>query len=390
MQRAVLALADGTVFEGRNFGASGACIGEVVFNTSMMGYQEILTDPSYSGQIVTMTYPLIGNYGVNEQDTESTRPRVEGFVVRECSPIASSWRQQLDLAGYLRRHGIVGIDGIDTRALTRRLRDHGAQMGAISSEAESVAAVRRLAATAPPLEGRDLVAGVTCPAPYPWREGPYQHRLGPAEGRGEFSVAAPSGGDTAGPPWHVVAYDFGVKRNILRHLVAVGCRVTVVPAATTPSQALALKPDGIFLSNGPGDPAAVPYAIEAVSGLLGQRPIFGICLGHQLLALALGGRTFKLKFGHHGGNHPVMDLRTGSIAITAQNHGFAVQAETLPASLELTHINLNDQTVEGFCHRSLPIMSVQYHPEASPGPHDATYLFQRFIELMRASTSRSA
>jgi len=368
---ALLVLEDGRTFEGVGLGATGETAGEVVFNTSLTGYQEILTDPSYRGQIVTMTYPLIGNYGLNPEDVESRRPFVEGFVVKEASPAPSSWRSGETLDAYLCRQNIVGIQGVDTRALTRHLREKGAKIGIISTQDLNARSLRRKARAHPGLVGRDLVREVTTDKPWSWSEGRW--RLG--EG---YPAAKP--GESG---FRVVAYDYGVKLNILRSLVSVGCEVTVVPASFPSEKALEMEPDGIFLSNGPGDPEGVPYAVDAVRSLLGKVPIFGICLGHQILGLALGGRTYKLKYGHHGGNQPVMDLSTGHVEITAQNHGFAVDVDSLGGDVELTHVNLNDRTVEGMAHRKLPIFSVQYHPEASPGPHDARYLFDRFIELMR-------
>jgi carbamoyl-phosphate synthase small subunit len=375
-ETALLALADGRVFAGEPLGARGEAGGEVVFNTAMAGYQEVLTDPSYKGQLVCMTYPHIGNTGVNEEDVESTRPWVEGFIVREASPVASSWRATGSLDAYLRQHGIVGIQGIDTRALTRHLRDHGAQEGVISTTERDPAALVARAKAAPGLVGRDLVKEVTCQSAHAWTE----------------SVWHRGGGYGPPPParYHVVAYDSGVKHNILRQLVALGCRVTVLPAFATADEALAARPDGIFLANGPGDPEAVPYLAEAVGRLATRLPVFGICLGHQILALALGARTYKLPFGHHGANHPVKDRATGRVEVTSQNHGFAVDAESCAAAgLEVTHVNLNDGTCEGLRHRSLPVFSVQYHPEASPGPHDAHYLFRRFVDLMAGATGRT-
>jgi carbamoyl-phosphate synthase small subunit len=369
---AVLALADGTVFRGAAFGADGESGGEVVFNTAMTGYQEILTDPSYTEQLVAMTYPEIGNVGVNREDVESRRPCVAGFIVKEYWAPPSSWRAEQSLGDYLRAHGIVGIAGIDTRALVRHLRTHGAQEGVISTVDLEPARLAAKAKARPGLVGRDLVREVTCDAPYEWTAPPW--RLG----GGAPEPAAPPG------PF-VVAYDYGIKRNILRMLVGAGCRVRVVPATTPAREVLAARPDGVFLSNGPGDPDAVPYARENVAALVGAVPIFGICLGHQILGLALGGRTFKLKFGHHGANHPVLDVATGKVEITAQNHGFAVDLESLRGRAALTHVNLNDRTVEGLAHTREPLFSVQYHPEASPGPHDAGYLFRRFVELIRRS-----
>jgi carbamoyl-phosphate synthase small subunit len=366
--KALLALADGTVFAGTSFGAPGEAGGEIVFNTSMSGYQEILTDPSYRGQLVVMTYPEIGNVGVNPEDVESARPYVQGFVVKEYWPHPSNWRAQWSLAQYLQDHAIPGIQGIDTRALVRHIRTHGAQEAIISTIDLDAASLVRKARALPGLIGRDLVREVTCAAPYDWHEGAWV--LGHGYGR-------PVNRD--GP--RVVAYDFGIKRNILRSLVQRGCRVHVVPAATAAEDVLRLDPDGIFLSNGPGDPDVGPYA-AIVRELIGRKPIFGICLGHQILGLALGGRTYKLKFGHHGGNQPVMDLTTRKVEITAQNHGFAVDVDSLQGRATLTHVNLNDQTVEGLAHADVPLFSVQYHPESSPGPHDANYLFERFVQLM--------
>lgn len=376
--RAILALEDGTWFEGFSFGAEAEAYGEVVFNTSMCGYQEILTDPSYKGQIVTMTYPLIGNYGVNEQDVESWKPHVEGFVVREYSPAYSNWRATGSLGDYLKRYGIVAIEGVDTRALTKHIRQAGAMRAVISTQDLDPGSLVEKARSSPGLVGRDLVREVTCREPFEWEE--MRLKLGQIE---DQPLALRANEPQSDQPYRVVAVDGGIKYNILRLLSAAGCRVRVVPAHTTVQEILALEPEGIFLSNGPGDPEGVPYLVETVRQLLGTRPIFGICLGHQILGLALGGRTFKLKFGHRGGNQPVKDLRTGKVDITAQNHGFCVDMDSLdPGEVELTHVNLNDQTLEGLRHRRLPIFSVQYHPEASPGPHDAAYLFRDFVAMM--------
>ena len=377
--KALLALADGTIFPGSSFGAEGEAVGEVVFNTSLTGYQEILTDPSYKGQIVTMTYTEIGNVGVNPEDVESRRPFVEGFIVKEYWERQSNWRARQSLGAYLKEHGIVGIHGLDTRALVRHLRDHGAQEGVISTvDLDPQRLVAKAKAT-PSLLGRDLVKEVTCAEPYEWTQGHWELGSGYRETK-STSDTQDSGLRTQ--DFSVVAYDYGIKFNILRNLVAAGCRVTVVPAHTPAAEVLAMQPDGVFLSNGPGDPDAVPYARANVEALIGKVPIFGICLGHQIMGLALGGTTYKLKFGHHGGNHPVMDLSTRKVEITSQNHGFCVDVESLHGRAELTHVNLNDKTVEGLAHTDYPLFSVQYHPESSPGPHDANYLFRRFTALM--------
>jgi carbamoyl-phosphate synthase small subunit len=366
----VLALENGRVFRGLGFGAERERFGEVVFNTSMAGYQEILSDPSYAGQIIVMTAPQIGNVGVNPEDLESTRPACAGMAIRELSPVTSSWRARGGLDGFMAEHGLPGIDEIDTRALTRVLRDEGAMRGVISPAVDDVPGLIERVKASPRMDGRDLVPDVTCSAAYTWSEpswSPLDARRTPAK-----------------PELHVVAYDFGIKRTILRDLVDVGCTVTVVPATTAARDVLALAPDGVFLSNGPGDPAAVTYGVAAVRDLAASgKPVFGICLGHQILGLALGARTTKLPFGHHGGNHPVKDLATGKVEITSQNHGFAVVADGLPAGVECTHVNLYDQTCEGIRMPERPVFGVQYHPEASPGPHDAEHLFGRFVRAMR-------
>jgi carbamoyl-phosphate synthase small subunit len=365
---AKLALEDGTVYTGRAFGAAGDTFGEVVFNTSMTGYQEVLTDPSYKGQIVTMTYPLIGNYGINAEDRESRRPQVEGFVVRELTRVPSNFRAQGSLDGYLREHGIRGIEGIDTRALVRRIRVRGAMNGVLSTTDLDDAALVHKARTSPGIVGRDLVREVVPEKPFDWSEG----------FTSPFVTHLPS----RPPTHHVVALDFGMKWNILRCLTQVGCKVTVLPGTAKADDVLAQNPDGVFLSNGPGDPAPLGYAIDTIRRLAGKKPLFGICLGHQLLGLALGATTFKLKFGHRGANQPVLNQLTNKVEITTQNHGFAVAIDTLPSNLEPTHINLNDQTLEGMRSPSLKCFSVQYHPEASAGPHDSGYLFEEFREMM--------
>lgn len=371
---AVLALADGTVFRGVAFGHEGESAGEIVFNTGMTGYEEVLTDPSYRGQIVTMTYPEIGNTGINPDDVESTRPWVEGFVVREAWKVPSNWRHVESLDGYLRRYRICGISGIDTRALTRRLRDGGSQMGVISAIDLDEDRLVRKAREHPSIVGRDLVREVTSDRIVRWETGDWDLAKG--------YLAAADYRNRFGRIPRVVALDFGIKQNILRMMVSHGLDVTVVPAGTSAEQVLARKPDGVFLSNGPGDPEGVPYAIRTVRELLGKAPMFGICLGHQIMGLALGGRTFKLKFGHHGLNQPVMDLATGKVEITSQNHNFSVDDKSLGDKARVTHVNLNDRTVEGLSVPSLRCFSVQYHPEASPGPHDARYLFTRFYRYL--------
>jgi carbamoyl-phosphate synthase small subunit len=376
MKVAKLALEDGTVFAGQSFGARGEVDGEVCFNTSMTGYQEILTDPSYRGQIVTMTYPEIGNYGVNDEDVESARPHLAGFVVRNRSRVASNFRADGELDAYLARHGVVGLWGIDTRALVRRIREQGALKGVLSTDDLDDASLVAKARSSPGLVGRDLVREVVPSQPRQWNECLNSwSRLAPPQG------AAPKTSRPSRKP-HVVALDYGMKWNIARHLVDRGFRVTVLPGTAGSDEVLAQKPDGVFLSNGPGDPEPVAYATQTIRELLGKTPVFGICLGHQLLSLACGATTFKLKFGHRGANQPVQNLETGRVEITSQNHGFAVSQENLPACLEVTHRNLNDQTIEGLRHRELPAYSVQYHPEASAGPHDSAYLFDRFWELI--------
>jgi carbamoyl-phosphate synthase small subunit len=356
-KEAVLALEDGLVFRGRSFGADGEAFGEVVFNTSMTGYQEILTDPSYKGQMVCMTYPLIGNYGVNKEDVESTRPFVEGFIVKEVSRIYSNWRASESLGSYLKKNKIVGIEGIDTRKLTKHLREHGAKKGVISTLDLDEKSLVAKAKASPGLEGRDLIKEVMCKKAYDWNSA------------GKYRVAA---------------IDSGIKHNILRNLEARGCQVRVFPATAKAEEIMEFKPDGLFLSNGPGDPAALPYIVDTVKDLLSRKvPTFGICLGHQILGQAFGAKTFKLKFGHHGGNQPVKDVHGGAVNITAQNHGFAVDVDSISdKDMVLTHVNLNDRTCAGMEHKKLPVFSVQYHPEAAPGPHDASHHFERFVQMM--------
>jgi carbamoyl-phosphate synthase small subunit len=374
---ATLALEDGTWYRGVSAGAPGETSGEVVFNTSMTGYQEVLTDPSYAGQIVTMTAPLIGNYGTASGDAESQTPRVAGFIVREASPVASNWRADSSLRDYLVRHNIVAITDIDTRALTRVLRSAGVMRGVIATGQVDPDELVSKARAIPKMEGSDLVRGVTCDAAFEWRD--VAVTAGEADHR-EFGIAPQR---RSSRRLRVAAYDFGIKWNILRRLDAYGCDVRVFPATAPASELRAVEPDGIFLSNGPGDPAALPYAINNARELLSTDiPTFGICLGHQILGLAVGGQTFKLKFGHRGANHPVKDLDSGKVEITSQNHGFAVDPDSLPGDIKVTHLNLYDGTVEGFCHTSKPVFSVQYHPEASPGPHDADYLFLKFLDAM--------
>ena len=378
-REAILALADGRIFRGRAFGAIGESVGEAVFNTAMTGYQEVLTDPSYKGQIVCMTYPEIGNVGINAEDAESAGVHVEGFVVKEYRPRPSNWRSEMTLGEYLERAGVVGIEGIDTRALVRHIRKLGALRGIVATDGTPADQLIYEAKQLPLMAGQELAGRVSCAKPYDWQKGSIDLATSPwAEQMGE-SGASP---DTK--KFKVVAYDYGIKLNILRLLVDHHCDVTVVPAHTSAEDVLAMRPTGVFLSNGPGDPEPITYAVENIRKLAGRVPVFGICLGHQLCGLALGGKTFKLKFGHHGSNHPVKNLLTSQVEITAQNHGFCVDPESLPSSdVEITHVNLNDHTNEGMRHKNLPLFSVQYHPEASPGPHDSHYLFTQFTDLMK-------
>jgi carbamoyl-phosphate synthase small subunit len=370
--QAILALEDGKIFRGKGYGAKGECYGEVVFNTSITGYQEIFTDPSYSGQIVVLTNPQIGNYGTNQEDNEATRPWIEGLIVREFSKVSSNWRSQQVTEEYLEQFKVPVLSDIDTRCLVRHLRDHGVMRGVVSTLEMDPEKLVAKARSIPKMDGLDLAKEVSTKRSYVWEVGERSHE-----------PVAQVGVKDEPARFHVVAYDFGIKTNILRKLRGEGCRVTVVPAQTLAEDVLALKPDGVFLSNGPGDPEPCTYAVDSIRRLMGRMPIFGICLGHQLTGIALGGKTFKLKFGHHGGNHPVKQLKTGKIEITAHNHNFAVDPDSLPQSeVELTHIDLNDSTLEGLRHRNLPLFSVQYHPEAAPGPHDSHYLFKDFVKMM--------
>ena len=374
--KAILALEDGRLFEGRAFGASGTTTGEICFNTSMTGYQEVITDPSYRGQIVAMTYPQIGNYGVTPEDAESAGPHVRGFVIGELSPVASNWRSRQSLGDYFTEHGVLGIEHIDTRALTKHLRSLGAMRSCLTTELSSEAAIAAAQAS-PSMEGMDYVQEVSTPENYAWEADSRRFALSNAStGHLENYLELP-------PVKHrIVAFDFGIKWNILRRLRQAGFEVEVLNSRTPAAEVLARNPDGIFLSNGPGDPAALGYIHEEIKKLIGKKPVFGICLGNQILGHVFGGKTYKLKFGHRGGNQPVKDLRSGRISITSQNHGFAVCPDSLPSNVEVTHINLNDDTVEGIRHKDMPVFSVQYHPEAAPGPHDASYFFEEFAALI--------
>ena len=374
--QAILALEDGRIFRGLGYGAKAECYGEVVFNTSLSGYQEIFTDPSYAGQIVVLTNPQIGNYGTNNADNEATRPYIEGLVTREFSPVSSNWRSQQVADEYLERFNVPVISEIDTRALVRHLRTYGVMRGVISSLETNPEVLIAKARSIRKMDGTDLASVVTTKVRYEWDTSDPQNA-------NEDPLATGPQAPMPEPDLHVVAYDYGIKRNILRMLTQQGCRVTVVPAQTSAEDVLALNPNGVFLSNGPGDPEPVTYAQENIRRLMGKTPVFGICLGHQLIGLALGGKTYKLKFGHHGGNHPVQHTGSGKVEITAHNHNYAVDADSLKQSeVDLTHIDLNDNTLEGLRHRSLPLFSVQYHPEASPGPHDSHYLFHDFRKMM--------
>ena len=381
-QKGMIVLEDGTVYQGRSFGYMGEQVGELVFNTGMTGYQEILTDPSYKGQIVVMTYPLIGNYGINSLDRESLNPQVSGFVVKENSPLASNWRSENSLSAYLKEHKIIAIEGVDTRAITKHLRKKGAMKAILSTKTESIASLLAKVKAAPNIIGLDLVKTVTCQKNYCFQEGLEEDKKFFNNWYNYHSF--PQGEHHLQNEYKIIAIDFGVKRNILRSLRSMGCQVTVVPAHMPAEEILSQKPHGVFLSNGPGDPSAVPYAVETVKKLLSKLPIFGICFGHQIVGLALGGKTFKLKFGHRGCNHPVKNLLTGQVEITSQNHGFCVDPDSFDVQdIEVTHINLNDQTLEGLRHKRWPLFSLQYHPEASPGPHDSHNLFRQFLEMIK-------
>jgi len=386
---ALLVLEDGSVYRGHSFAGSGEVLGEVVFNTGMTGYQEILTDPSYKEQIVTMTYPLIGTYGINQEDMESSGIHLEGLIVREYQPHPSNWRSRMTLKEFLESHGKIGMEGIDTRALTRRIRLEGAMRGILSTETMDEDTLLQRVRSYPGLVGRDLVKSVSCPEPYQWRNGTPQHShsvVSRVQAEGECSGKHCG---TRGERLLVVVVDCGVKYNILRSLERLGCEVLIVPATTSGDEILSYRPDGVLLSNGPGDPAALPYIVETVRNILGKVPLFGICLGHQVLGQALGGKTYKLKFGHHGVNQPVKNMLTGRIEITSQNHGFVVLPESLPEGLEMTYDNLNDRTSEGIYSPGHLAFSVQYHPEAAPGPHDVRYLFEKFVSLMQMRREKS-
>ena len=368
--KVTLVLVDGTVLTGTSFGAEGEMVGQVVFHTGMTGYQEILTDPSYRGQIVTMTYPHIGNTGVNIEDDESVRPFLSGFIVKEYCPHPSNWRKTRQLDGFLKENGVIGIEGVDTRMLTRNLRETGAKKGILSTVDHDIERLLKKVKDYPDIDGLDLVREVTCSEPYDWEEGTWKWNAEPQPAKAAYRVAA---------------YDCGIKENILRLLVDSGAKVRVFPASTTSDEILAWNPDGVFVSNGPGDPEGVPYMVENVRSLIGKKPLFGICLGHQIIGLALGGRTYRLGFGHHGANHPVRRIDTGQVEITSQNHNFAVDPDSLKSECDVTHVNLNDQTNEGLVHKKFPVFCIQYHPEASPGPHDSSYLFDQFRKLIEES-----
>jgi carbamoyl-phosphate synthase small subunit len=387
-RQALLVLEDGSVYHGYAFAGSGEALGEVVFNTGMTGYQEVITDPSYRGQIVTMTYPLIGNYGINPEDMESGGIHLEGFIVKEYQPCPSNWRSRQSLKAFLESHGKLGVEGIDTRALTRRIRVEGAMRGILSTETQDIDLLLDRVRAYPGLVGQDLIKLVTCKQPYQWQDGAPQPLSPPESFSRRDSHSRAAGADHGHPPrLRVVVVDCGVKYNILRNLERLGCEVLVLPATATGKEILAYSPDGVLLSNGPGDPAALPYIVEAAKYILGKVPIFGICLGHQILGQAFGGSTTKLKFGHHGVNQPVKNILSGRIEITSQNHGFVVVPESLPGNIEITYDNLNDTTSEGMCSSSLQAFSVQYHPEAAPGPHDVNYLFEKFVSLMEEKYS---